>query len=585
MEKQAKDGTFYKQVGKDEWTPITRQAKDGTVYKKVGADDWSPLEAPKQDYAQAPKVSSKESALRGAAQGVSLGFADEAVGGIEALWEKAKGNPAEFGNLYSQYRDESRAKNKAAQEANPASYTSGEVGGAVASAFIPGGALAKGAKLAHVAGRAALTGGIAGAGYSEGENAVDIGKDVAAGAALGGTVGAVAPLVGRGISKVGDKAKSGAEWLSARAQGAERGTIKKLGAEKVKAAGRYGLDNKIISPLASTDDKIARNAALQKQGAEKMNQVYSAIDEAGESTFNPLEVASRVDEKIGGFYRSPINRGETNQLENTLESILMRGDKNIPLKDAQILKQELGKVANWKNNINVTDKERMAREAYGVVSQSIDEATESGAKKINNPDLLKTLKDGKSLYSASKTSEELLENKLAREQGNNLIGLTDAITGAGSIGYGGATGDWGTAAGIVLAKKGLGRYGAQNAALLLDKTGKALSKAPGVADKLSRNSALLERTAVQPLRPQFTPSNLKVAENEKPKKGYEKWANDGLEKLKTADKEGLLNDPKVIEKLKKNAKGQSLLIEAQEKGAKLDKILLQIKSSYLQGGE
>jgi hypothetical protein len=44
MERQAKDGTFYKQVGDDEWEPVTRASKDGTVYKKVGQDDWEPVE-------------------------------------------------------------------------------------------------------------------------------------------------------------------------------------------------------------------------------------------------------------------------------------------------------------------------------------------------------------------------------------------------------------------------------------------------------------------------------------------------------------------------------------------------------------
>lgn len=43
MERQAKDGTFYRKVGPDEWEPVTRTAKDGTVFKKVGADEWKPL--------------------------------------------------------------------------------------------------------------------------------------------------------------------------------------------------------------------------------------------------------------------------------------------------------------------------------------------------------------------------------------------------------------------------------------------------------------------------------------------------------------------------------------------------------------
>ena len=33
MERQAKMD-FYKQIGQDQWQPVTRTAKDGTVYKK-----------------------------------------------------------------------------------------------------------------------------------------------------------------------------------------------------------------------------------------------------------------------------------------------------------------------------------------------------------------------------------------------------------------------------------------------------------------------------------------------------------------------------------------------------------------------
>jgi hypothetical protein len=54
MERQAKDGTFYKQVGEDQWEPITRTAKDGTVYKKMGTDSWEPLQAESSDQSEKP---------------------------------------------------------------------------------------------------------------------------------------------------------------------------------------------------------------------------------------------------------------------------------------------------------------------------------------------------------------------------------------------------------------------------------------------------------------------------------------------------------------------------------------------------
>lgn len=264
-----------------------------------------------------------------------------------------------------------------------------------------------------------------------------------------------------------------AERMAARALGAERGTIKKLGPEKIKKAGRYALEEGLLSPLSSTDDIVAANAAAQARGGEMMGKVYSAIDEKAASTFNPLEVAGKVDAELGDFYRDPLNKGVTSQLENTLESILMRGDKNIPLAEAQKLKETLGRAANWKNDIVVSEKENLARQAYGIVNKAIDDAVEAGAKAIKEDEILYNLQKGKDIYSASRTAEALLQNKYAREQGNKLMGLTDTIaTAQATSGLG--------PAGLVAypAKRGLEAYGAQSTALALDKLSKSLLQSP-----------------------------------------------------------------------------------------------------------
>ena len=500
-----------------------------------------------------PSISKSESAARGVAQGATLGFADEISGGAEALWKSANGDPKKFGELYKAARDESRANFEQAREKNPGSYIVGEVGGAIASAFVPGMAIAKGAGLAGAAGRAALIGGTAGTGYSEGETVKDVVLDAAGGAVAGGLVGGAAriaaPYIARGTSAVGEKVRGSASRFAARALGAERGTIKKLGQEKIQAAGRQALDEGVISPLASADKMASRNAAVGEKGGKMMGKVYDAIDDKGASTFNPLDVATKVDDELGGFYRSPINKGEARQLDNTLESILMRGDKNIPLKEAQILKQELQKVANWKNNLNITEKEKMARAAYKIVSQAIDDAAEKGSKEIGSEGLEKTLQQGKKLFGNSKAAETLLENRVAREQGNKFFGLTDNITGVGALGYGATTGDWATAGGIYAAKKGLGKYGSQNAALLLNKAGNVLSKtAPKVIESASKNPNLLDRIGGANVGKAAVDSFKKVA-GDKPK-GEDKWADDGFNKILKSSpsfagkKEALLKSPK-----------------------------------------
>lgn len=92
MERQAKDGTYYKQVGPDDWEVVTRTAKDGTVYKKVGPDEWeslSPKEMPERPWYSA----SPEGLLKGAIEtlpaigglgGGALGMASPIPGGAIA---------------------------------------------------------------------------------------------------------------------------------------------------------------------------------------------------------------------------------------------------------------------------------------------------------------------------------------------------------------------------------------------------------------------------------------------------------------------------------------------------------------------
>jgi hypothetical protein len=273
-----------------------------------------------------------------------------------------------------------------------------------------------------------------------------------------------------------------------------------------------------------------------------------------------LEVAAAVDDEIGGFYRSPINKGETNQLENTLESILMRGDDNISLKDAQMLKQELGKVAKWKNNVNITDKEMMARDAYKVVSKSIDEAVESGAEKLNNADLAKKLNKGKELYGMSKSAEKLLTNRQAREQGNRYIGLTDGVWGGASLS---AFGPKGLA--LIGAKKVVDKYGSQVTARFLDRVAKNVSKLSGVTNLPDKNppafQALVFKLAVR--AEERGGGNIvmpgKAAENDIQIKGQDKFISRGMEKLVSHEQNIDFGNPKVIKRLLFTKKGEIYL--------------------------
>lgn len=136
-----------------------------------------------------PEVSKTESAIRGGAQGLSFGFADEATARLESI---LKNKP------YEEALQETRSAYKQAQEANPITYTGSEIVGGIAPTFIPGiGQAATGAKLGRLATIGAGTGALSGLGYSEGKDIGEVARDVGIGGALGGAL----PVIGRGIAR------------------------------------------------------------------------------------------------------------------------------------------------------------------------------------------------------------------------------------------------------------------------------------------------------------------------------------------------------------------------------------------------
>lgn len=151
-----------------------------------------------------------ESAIRGAGQGLSLGFSDEIVGGLKAGVEKATDyvtgrDSVDLSNLYEKYRDLERTRNKEAEKENPYTYGSSELLGNVATAFVPGGQIG-------TIGKAAMLGGATGLGRSEADNVTSVARDTAKGALLGAGAYKAGSMLGKYLKpsteKIGDALES-----------------------------------------------------------------------------------------------------------------------------------------------------------------------------------------------------------------------------------------------------------------------------------------------------------------------------------------------------------------------------------------
>lgn len=212
---------------------------------------------------------------RGAAQGITGGFADELQGGIEALLGGASKLP--IAERYRRGRDESRAAFKAAEEANPTEYMIGDVGGSLAASAVPFGAAARGASLAakgataagrvgRALGAGAGLGALGSVGASEADTTKELLKDMAIGAGIGTGAGALGGATGELGRWVGSKGRTIVENAEKKiAELAEKKQAKLIASLKGALGGESQKASRLEENLRRTMNDRDLNPALRQE--------------------------------------------------------------------------------------------------------------------------------------------------------------------------------------------------------------------------------------------------------------------------------------------------------------------------------
>jgi hypothetical protein len=298
------------------------------------APDPGSIQAPGQPQtAPAPQQPGGFASLgRGVIQGATLGYSDEISGAIESLFSD---------KTYQQARDESRAANEQAKAAHPFLYGGGEIGGGIASAFVPGLGIAKGAGLAKTALTLGAQGGAAALGGSTAELTGpnrDIGgaiKDTAVGFGLGAGIGAAAHGLSSVLASAPEKAM--ADRAANVAQGSGTKGSATLTIKKALARDPEAIDKALTTSFESETSKkpialerIMRESAKDvlpvveeraSQVAAKLGPVYKAADkvEGGLSLHNFI---NHVDDEIATLSKNPENEKLVETLADAKRSAL-----------------------------------------------------------------------------------------------------------------------------------------------------------------------------------------------------------------------------------------------------------------------
>lgn len=136
-------------------------------------------------------------------QGLTFGFGDEIAGGIGGLMSTAEGKGFNYG--YEKVRDAKRADLASYRERHPVVSTAAEIAGALPTAALPVGTVARGASLGAKMGTGMLAGATQGALYGAGAADGDLNdraRGAVKGAAVGGVIGGALPVIGNVVGKV-----------------------------------------------------------------------------------------------------------------------------------------------------------------------------------------------------------------------------------------------------------------------------------------------------------------------------------------------------------------------------------------------
>lgn len=292
-------------------------APDGKRHIITAPDDATPeqiVEYAKQQFAP----SKMESAGRGLVQGVTFGFGDEIYGAAKGAYDALAGS-GDFSGTYAKERDAVRAANDRASEANPWSYFTGELGGAVATPFGLAGAGAKaattaktglGARSASAAKQGAGYGGVYGLGTGEGDFA-DQAMSTVGGAVAGGVVGGALPgavsLASSALRVPGQAMRVATNPKSVAAEKFAEARSRDMGRDTV------GARNPVAQDLARLDGEVA---------AGRTGQILA--DMGGENTQNLVRAATNMPNARAERFNQVLNRRQAVQ-SRELEKAVSKG--------------------------------------------------------------------------------------------------------------------------------------------------------------------------------------------------------------------------------------------------------------------
>ena len=334
------------------------------------------------------------------------------------------------------------------EKTNPGAMLGAEIGGSVAGALLPGGAigtLGKGAgTMARIGASAAAGAGMGGTyGFMEGEGMPDRVSGAATGAAIGGVVGAAAPAIGAGVQKFADNRAANRAIQEAVATAPTTEGLRSQGRAAYDAIEGVGLN---IRPERVQDLKTQIANALRGEGAaytgaERVlpgsSAILGAVDNVGAGAntvpFNELDIFRRYanNAAAGAAATNPNDARIASGVVEKLDDFVM-GLKpdDVDSGDVALLQELLPKARNLWSRMSRSD---LIDNAIEAGNNNYRSGAASGIRAqfqriLNNPKLIRGFSD------AERKMIQRVVNGSLPEQFVNYMGSGLGMMAQGAVG-------------------------------------------------------------------------------------------------------------------------------------------------------
>ncbi len=322
--------------------------------------------------------------ITGAAQGLTLGWADE-LGG--AMRSQASGR------TYEQERDEIRRSYAGAREQAPTATIMGELAGSTPYMLIPGAGQTAPARIATQAGIGMGLGTASGAGYSEADTAEGVAQDAAIGGTVGGVMGAGGQMVSEGARVGLDRAaRFAAEADRLRVASLAPGTSREINDRLMRAAssragGIPGVASEVrrlglVGPFSTAEDVLERSRRLVERRGADLDSVYRALDQIA-----PVEsgrMVGALERQAAEVASDPIDRRFAQRVTQRAEDFAETLPESIDYSRARSILGRLGDQVSWIDPVSgARAPDTIARGSYRALRSELDDIAEEALGRVD----------------------------------------------------------------------------------------------------------------------------------------------------------------------------------------------------------